>query len=180
MYRSIVPRVELDRVRIERFLARAADRLEGDWLLVGGAAAAVWFAPDRVTEDIDLVGRAGTNAERLRLLEVAEEEGLPVEAVNSAADFFVRRVPRWDAEGVVICRGATATIRRPTATTFLLLKLGRLSEQDLDDCLALLDWCRTHGEPIDRAQVHAAVAALPETRDAALTERRARLTAAVG
>lgn len=49
---SAVPRVELDRTRFERFLARAADALVDDWVLVGGAAAAVWFAPGRVTEDI--------------------------------------------------------------------------------------------------------------------------------
>src|SRR3970282_1481610 len=156
-------RRELERARIDRFLARAADRLEGDWLLVGGAAAAVWFAPDRTTEDIDLVGRAGTNSERLSLLEVADEEGLPVEAVNSAADFYVRRVPGWDAAGVILRTGATATIRRPTATLFLLLKIGRLSEQDLDDWLALLAWCRAHGESVDRGRVPAAVAALPDS-----------------
>ncbi|HUH02936.1 MAG TPA: nucleotidyl transferase AbiEii/AbiGii toxin family protein [Kofleriaceae bacterium] len=171
--------LELDRARIERFLARAADRLDGDWLLVGGAAAAVWFAPDRTTEDIDLVGREGTNAERLRLMEVAEEEGLPVEAVNSAADFFVRRIPGWDAAGVVLRRGATATIHRPVATTFLLLKINRLSEQDLDDCLALLAWCGRHGEPVDRDRVRAAVAALRPTNDPALADRRRELDAAL-
>jgi hypothetical protein len=68
-----VPALELDRARIEQFLARVVDALEGEWLLIGGAAAALWFAPARTTEDIDLIGSHGTNAERLCLMEVAAE-----------------------------------------------------------------------------------------------------------
>lgn len=178
VYRSAVPRVELDRTRIERFLSRAADALEGDWVLIGGAAAAVWFAPGRTTEDIDLIGSHGTNAERLRLMEVADAEGLPVEVVNSAADFYIRRYPEWNRE-VVLLREGAARIFRPTATMFLLFKIGRLGEQDLDDCLALLAWCDAHGESVDRARVTAALAALAETTDAALAERRRQLADAL-
>lgn len=179
MYGSAVPRVELDRTRIERFLARAADALVGDWVLVGGAAAAVWFAPGRMTEDIDLIGSDGTNAERLRIMEVADAEGLPVEVVNSAADYFIRRDPAWNRE-VVLLREGSARIYRPTATMFLLFKLGRLGEQDLDDCLALLAWGDAHGEPVDRGRVAAALAALAGTTDTALAERREQLAAALG
>jgi hypothetical protein len=170
-----VSRVELDRSRIERFLARAADTLVGDWVLIGGAAAAVWFAPGRTTEDIDLVGSEGTNAERLRVMEVADEQGLPVEAVNSAADFYVRRIPDWSREVVLLRQGTSARIYRPTATMFLLLKIGRLGEQDLDDCLGLLQWCGEHSEPLDRARVSAALAQLAPTTDVALAERRSQL-----
>ncbi len=179
MYRSAVPRLELDRTRIERFLARAADALQGDWLLVGGAAAAMWFSPGRMTEDIDLIGSEGTNAERLRLMEVADAEGLPVEVVNSAADYFIRRDPAWNRE-MVLLREGSARIFRPTATMFLLFKIGRLGETDLDDCLALLAWCEAHGEPVDRGRVAAALAALSQTIDTARAERRQQLATALG
>lgn len=172
-------RVELDRARIERFVARAADELEGDWLLIGGAAAAIWFSPDRMTEDIDLVGSSGTNAERLRLMEVAEAEGLPVEAVNSAADFFVRRIPDWNRETVLLRRGASAAIYRPTATMFLLFKIRRLGEQDLADCLSLIAWCAVREEPIERTRVTAALDTLPMTDDGALLDRRRALVSAL-
>ena len=55
---------------------------------------------------------------------------------------------------------------------FLKFKLGRLGEQDLDDCLALLAWGDAHGEPVDRA--------LAGTPDTALVERREHLAAALG
>jgi hypothetical protein len=172
MYRTVVPRTELDRIRIERFLSRAADTLDGERILVGGAAAAVWFAPERVTENIDLIGSHGTNAERLRLMEVADAEGLPIEVVNSAADFFVRKIPDWNHQVVVLRQGTSAKILRPTATMYMLFKLSRLGEQDLDDCLALLAWCNDHDEVVDRARVKSALTLLPETTDVALAARR--------
>ncbi len=176
VYRSVVTPTELDRARIERFLDRAANTLEGDWVLVGGAAAAVWFAPTRTTEDIDMVGAQGTNAERLHLMEVADAEGLPVEAVNSAADFYVRRVQGWNREVVELRRGPKATIYRPTATVYLLLKLRRLSEQDLDDCSSLLAWCAARSdETVDRPRVVDAITNLPATVDKQLAARRQQL-----
>ena len=171
--------LELDRARIEQLLARAADTLDGDWMLVGDAAAALWFSPERTTQDIDLVKPTSSNDDRLRLMEVAEAEGLPVESVNSAADFALRRIPDWNRDAVLLRSGKTARIYRPSPTVFVLSKLRRLGEQDLDDCVALLAWCARHHEAIDRDRVRAALDALPETVDRALIERRSQLTAAV-
>ena len=164
-----------DRTRTEQFLQLAADRLDGEWLLIGGGAAAAWFAAGRTTEDLDLIGLANTQDERYALMELATEAGLPVEAVNSAGGFFVRRIPDWKAHLVVLLRGGRATIYRPDATLFLLLKISRLSEVDLGDCLALLGHAEQTGEPVDVARVRAELAALPATDDVALRERRARL-----
>lgn len=47
-----MPTRALDSSSIERLLALAEARLEGEWLLVGGALASIWFSPARVTEDI--------------------------------------------------------------------------------------------------------------------------------
>jgi hypothetical protein len=175
LYCTAVTGVELDRLRIEKLLRRAADTLEGDWLLVGGAAAALWFSPQRTTQDIDLIKDELSNVDRLRLLEVAEAEGLPFEAVNSAADFRIRRIPDWTLHAVLLHAGASARIFRPSATVFLLSKISRLGEQDLDDCLALLDWCAAHGEDVDRTRVTTALVALPATSDDALAARRTQL-----
>ncbi|GMV42392.1 MAG: hypothetical protein AMXMBFR64_41080 [Myxococcales bacterium] len=168
-----------DRAQLEAFIRTAADRLHGRWLLVGGAAAALWLTPRRTTEDVDLVG-LDDPSQRMQLLELADAAGLPVEAVNSAADFFVRAVPGWDRDLVVLATGPRATIFRPSATLFLLLKVRRLSEVDLADCLAALDHSRATGEPLDADQLAAAIAALPVTTDAALANRRNRLAHALG
>jgi hypothetical protein len=167
-----------DRARIEALLHLAGERLEGEWLLVGGASAAAWFSPARTTEDLDLIGLAGTQAERFSLMELAAAAAIPIEAVNSAADFFVRRIPDWRQQLVELHRGSRATIFRPSATLFVLLKLRRLTETDLDDCTALLRHVRATGEAIDRVRVVAALDALVDTADAALARRREALRAA--
>jgi hypothetical protein len=166
-----------DRGRVEALLRLAGERLEGEWLLVGGAAAAAWFAPGRTTEDLDLVGLAGTQAERFSLMELAAEAAIPIEAVNSAADYFVRQVSDWRDQLIVLQRGSRATIYRPSATLFVLLKLARLTEVDLDDCAALLAHCHATGEsePIDAPRVLASLDALAPTSDAALAARRSAL-----
>jgi len=168
-----------DRARIQALLTLAGERLDGEWLLIGGGAAAAWFSPGRTTEDIDLIGLGGTQAERFALMELAVEAAIPIEAVNSAADFFVRRVAGWRDELVVLHRGSRATIFRPTATLFVLLKLHRLSAVDLDDCLALLDHCGRSHETLDRGRMRASLEALPSSDDLALCERRAQLLEAI-
>lgn len=150
-------------------------RLDGEWLLIGGAAAADWFAPARTTEDIDLIGLGGTQAERFALMQFAADVGLPIEAVNSAADFFVRRVDGWRDQLVILHRGPRATVFRPSSTLFVLLKIARLSQTDLEDCLGLIAHCKTSDEAIEHDRVTAALAALPATDDQMMHVRRRRL-----
>jgi hypothetical protein len=98
---------------------------------------------------------------------LAKDLGLPVEALNTAADFFVERIPGWKDELETLRRGKRGTVFRPSATLFLLLKLERLSERDLADCVAALDlW------PVDADRVTRALDALAPTDDPALAARR--------
>lgn len=169
----------MDNRRIGAILEAACERLEGDWLLVGGALVAAWYEPRRVTEDIDLVGMRGSADERRRLMAFADSVGLPVEAVNSASDFFVRRIEGWEREVELFRAGAQGRIFRPTPTLFLLLKCRRLSAQDLADCLELVAMCRRRGLAIDAERVELGLGELPVPADPALGKRRSRLAAAL-
>jgi hypothetical protein len=171
--------LRFDRIRIQALLQIAGDRLAGEWLVIGGAAAAAWFSPSRTTEDIDLISLAGTQEARLALMELAADASIPIEAVNSAADFFVRRIAGWRDQLVELMRGGSAVIYRPSATLFLLLKLERLSEADLDDCLTMIEHCARTGESIDVARVVARLDSLPNTDDLPLVRRRGQLRAAL-
>ncbi len=168
-----------DRSRIQALLELVGERLDGEWLLIGGGAAAAWFAPSRTTEDLDLIGLGGTQAERLALMDLAVTAAIPIEAVNSAADFFVRRIDGWRDQLIALHRGSRATIYRPDATLFLLLKIGRLSAVDLEDCLALLKHVDGSNEAVDRVRVREQLRALPPSADKALQRRRAVLATAV-
>lgn len=159
-----------DQARLEALVQAVADTLEGEWLLIGGALVALWLEPGRTTLDIDLVGLRGESAERYALLDFAVKQSLPVEAINSAADFFVQRIPGWRDHLVLFRAGTRGRIFRPDATLFLLLKAGRLSERDLADCEALL-----RKERPDGATVLAALDALRAPADEAALARRSRL-----
>ena len=161
----------LDRERLDEIVTAVCDRLEGEWLLIGGALVALWLAPRRTTEDVDIMGLGGTTAERLALMQLAQSLGLPVESVNSAADFFVQRIPDWRDHLVPFRSGLKASVLRPTATLFLLLKIGRLDEQDLEDCRAVL----ATGEAIDRDRVARSIDSLPTAPNTEHAARRAEL-----
>lgn len=168
--------LHLDRARLLEVVEAIADRLEGEWLLVGGGAAILWFGRDRETEDVDLVGLAGTMEERLRLFELAGDLGLPVEALNSAADFFVRRVDGWRDQIAPARAGARGRVFRPTPTLFLLTKIRRLSENDLEDTLAAIVWARSGAAAeLDAARVAGALDTLPRAESPGQDQRRRRL-----
>jgi uncharacterized nucleotidyltransferase DUF6036 len=139
---------------LQRFLSLAGERLRGDWVVIGGCVLPLRGVEHRATLDIDIAGpdTAGMS-ETLLLFGIAEELGLPVEAINQAGALFLRRVPDWESMLIEVHRGSTATIRVPDATLFLLLKLGRLSEVDLEDCLAMLKLVRDRGESFDAHRV---------------------------
>jgi predicted nucleotidyltransferase len=171
--------IPLDRDRIDAVVQAVADRLVGDWLLIGGALVSLWLEPRRVTEDVDLVGIAHTGADRLALLGLATELGLPVEALNSAADFFVYRIADWSEQIELFRQGHAGRIYRPSPTLLLLLKIGRLSDQDLGDCLALLKHVAANRLPIDRDRVKSALAVLSPTVDQVIFDRRLKLRRAI-
>lgn len=162
----------MDRQRIDTVVQAVADRLDGEWLLVGGSLVALWIEPRRTTEDVDLVPVRGAKDARMALLGLAADLGLPVEALNSAADFFVERIPKWTSEIAVLRKGKRGTIYRPSATLFLLLKIRRLSEGDLSDCVALFDKAAKESLPLDAARVLREIDALPEPEDEGVRGRR--------
>jgi hypothetical protein len=166
---------DIDRDTIERIVRAIGEQLDGNWLLVGGAALALWVAPRRQTEDVDIVAMTESGGERLALMELAEQLGLPIEAVNSAADFFVRRIEGWQDQIELLHQGTRSSVYRPNATLMLLLKMRRLSERDLEDCELVLGT----GAVIDRARLLGALAELPAIQDTALAERRERLRQAI-
>lgn len=167
---------ELDCAAIERIVHAIGDRLEGDWLVVGGAALALWVAPRRVTEDVDVVPMTQTGGERLALMELALQLGVPIESVNSAAEFFVRRIDGWREQVELLYAGSRCSVYRPNPTLMVLLKLGRLSERDLEDVRLVI----ATGAPLDRPRLARAIEALRPAGDPHVEQRRAELARLIG
>ncbi len=164
--------MRLDRRTLDKFLHLAADRLDGDWVVVGGMVLPLVGIEHRVTLDLDVAGPEG-NRQTLELLELASELGLAPEAVNQAAAFFLHRIDGWQDHLIPVRKGIRGTFHRPDATLYVLLKLGRLTETDLVDCRRYVDWAREHDEPPDAERLRTAVR--KELRARPPAERRARL-----
>ncbi|MEM1031582.1 MAG: hypothetical protein AAF928_07765 [Myxococcota bacterium] len=168
----------LERPRIDALIDKIADELEGEWLLIGGALVALWLNPRRITEDIDIIGLDDGSSQRWQLLALAEAEHLPIETLNSAADFFVRRIASWREDIEVFRDGRRGRIHRPTPTLFVRLKMARLSEQDLDDCLGLIG--RLGRDAVDETVIRAAMASLPPASEPVAARREKLLDALRG
>ncbi len=139
--------MNVDGKLMERFVAMAADELSGDWVVMGGSVLCLVGAGSRVTLDIDVAGPPESRQEQaLLLMEIAERLGLPVEAINQAGAFFLRRIEGWQDRVVVVKEGRGARILRPDATLFLQLKVSRMSESDLSDCTSFVRWSSRRGE----------------------------------
>lgn len=125
---------------LTHFLEKAGDRLTGDWVIIGGSVLALVGAQYRVTNDIDLAGpEEATQKDNLLLMEIAEELGFPVETINQAGAFFLSKIPQWKKMIVLHHKGKKAAFYRPNATLYVLLKMPRLTESDLTDCLKLME-----------------------------------------
>jgi hypothetical protein len=152
----------------------AGRALDGDWVIIGGSVLPLVGAEGRVTVDIDIAGPADAGQDQtLALMDIAERLGLPVEAINQAGAFFLRRIEGWEREIVLVHEGPRARIHRPSVTLFVLLKIGRMSESDLADCVDLARWAGRPGERPDVPRLIEAIGrAVDESPGAA---RRARL-----
>jgi len=148
----------LDQETLQRFVELAGERLAGDWVVIGGMVLPLLGVTHRVTMDIDLAGPEDAASDQmLTLMRIAEELGLPVEAINQAGAYFLHRIEGWQDNLVEIHRGPQATIYLPDPTLFVLLKLSRLTESDSTDCLAMLDLARKKNTPVDHTRLRTAV-----------------------
>ncbi len=146
-------RKTINKETLLKFIQKAEQRLQGDWVIIGGAVLPLLGVSQRATVDIDIAGPPESpQSETLVLMEIADELGLPVEAINQAGAFFLRRIKGWE-KMLVPLRSVnpeqTAVFFRPQVTLFVLLKMGRLSETDLQDCLVFMEFARRNDEHLD-------------------------------
>ena len=125
---------------MEKFIAKVLTKFEGEWVILGGTVLSLLGIDERVTMDIDmvLINNKNSKAQSLKLMEIAEGQGLPVEAINQAGEYFLSKVDGYQDHLVLFSESKKCKIYRPDAFLFLKLKLARASETDLSDCMAFL------------------------------------------
>ncbi|MBI1860441.1 MAG: hypothetical protein HYR96_05950 [Deltaproteobacteria bacterium] len=151
--------IAIDSKTLKKFLRLAGDRLKGKWVIIGGTVLPLLGIDYRSTIDIDIAGPKGSDqTEMLTLMEIAQELSLPVEAINQAAGFFLFKIKGWEKNLVELHRGKTASLYRPNAKLYLELKIPRLNETDLEDCLRLLQFEKAIGSELDLSGIRQSLA----------------------
>lgn len=143
---------------IKKFVELARERLEGEWVIIGGALLPILNISNRATIDIDLIGpQKDQISEQLGMLKLSEELEIPIESINQAASMFLLRIPNWKDMLVELAVGIKMVLFRPNSTLFILLKISRLSEIDFEDCLNFLVFAKKNNEDIDKKKLDAAI-----------------------
>ena len=125
---------------MKKFINLAVHQLEGEWIVIGGTVLPLLGIDLRVTVDIDLVNleSKNSNAQSLQLMEIAQSMGLPVETINQAGAYFLSKIDGVRDHLVLFQSSSKCKIYRPDVYLFFKLKLARLSQSDLEDCLAII------------------------------------------
>lgn len=166
---------------VRDFIEKAKERLEGDWLILGGSLIPLIDQSYRSTMDIDVVRLDGaSNEDTLALMSIAQEVGLPVEAINMAAAFFVSKIESPKKKVIEIFHSEKMRIFRPTFYLYLELKSARLSESDLSDLLKYLSYTIEKKEPFLKEECFRLLEAqVPSDTNQERNKRRKKLLKAI-
>ena len=153
------------------FLEKAAAKLSGEWIIIGGTVLPLTGIDHRVTVDIDIINLnfESSNKDSLKLMEIAEELKLPVESINQAGAYYLAKIENVLDHLVLLKESKKCKIYRPDAFLFLNLKIERLSETDLEDCVQFLKKHRqeyaAHQKQISKIILQRSKAASPEIKE---------------
>lgn len=122
---------------IQSFVKLAKQKLSGNWILLGGTVLHYFNKDLRVTTDIDIYRNdsKSSNADQLELMKISESLNLPVETINISAGFFLEKMKDYSKHLVLIEESKKFKLYRPDLYLFCRLKIQRLSEGDLQDCI---------------------------------------------
>jgi hypothetical protein len=139
---------------LKKFIELAGKKLTGRWVLIGGTVLPLLDSEIRPTIDSDMIGLPiDSNRESLLLMQIAEELGLPVETINQAGAYFLSKQENFENSLVILHEGKNAKIYRPDVNLFIRLKIDRMTETDLEDCLEFIRIAESTKERLDRAQL---------------------------
>jgi hypothetical protein len=136
------------------FLDNVVNQIDSDWVVLGGSLLRIIQASSRSTSDIDICSiDEMTNDNRLSLMSIAQASGLPIEAINPAADFFLRQIPNWKNSLVLLVQGKKGNIFRPSLELYIILKMNRGTDTDVSDCIEFIKWHKTNSLSIDEYSI---------------------------
>ena len=126
-----------------KMVDKISNEVEGEWLIFGGSSLYLLGIESRGTLDVDIASfDISTNEDALKLMHIAEDLNLPIETINQTGVFFLNNIENWQSQCQLFKKGKVGKIYIPNIGLYIELKSSRMSESDLMDCLAYLQWIR--------------------------------------
>lgn len=143
-----------DLILNSKILIKIADKISnevaGEWLIFGGSSLYLLGIDSRGTIDVDIASfQISTNEDTLKLMTIAESLNLPVETINQAGSFFLNKIENWQSRCQLFKKGKIGKVYIPSLDLYIGLKASRMSESDLSDCIAYLNWSENKKVQID-------------------------------
>ena len=138
---------------MKQFLKKSPEFLKGEWVLLGGALLPLLGENVRSTTDIDLVPLKEQRGQLLNVFNLAEALKLPIESVNLAASYFLLKMKDYEHNLILIHETQSFALYRPNLFLYLQLKLKRLSQTDLEDCLSYIRYTKKKKEPFKESEI---------------------------
>ncbi len=125
---------------MKKFMAQALKNLNGQWIIIGGTVLPMMGVDHRPTIDIDFINLEFSDSmeQTLKLMAIVESLDLPVETINQAGAYFLSKISNVNKHLVLLDKSKKCEVYRPDAYLFIKLKITRMSESDLLDCLEFM------------------------------------------
>ena len=125
---------------LEKFIHKAQRELNGEWVLLGGSLLSLLKIQTRVTYDIDIV-ELDKRSQDIALMQIADDLGMPIEAINQAAAFFLEKQKNYKENLILLNEDKNFKLFRPNLSLYLALKMNRGTESDINDSIAYIKYC---------------------------------------
>lgn len=106
----------MNQEQILELIDELMQRLEGEWVLLGGSLLSYLKLSDRQTFDIDLAPcTTVTNQVTLKAIDIATKKGLPPETINFAVEFFLKKQRNWrqkNLNSIVPAKNYSASLKK--------------------------------------------------------------------
>lgn len=140
---------------LHKLAEKISNELTGEWLIFGGSSLYLLGIDSRATLDVDIAPfESSTNADMLKLMDIAVELKLPVETINQAGAFFLNKIENWQGRCKIFCKGKQGKIYIPELDLYIELKSSRLNESDFSDCISYLNYTKKMKINFDKENIN--------------------------
>jgi len=147
---------------LKKFLRIASEELTGEWVLIGGTVLPALGIDYRATTDIDFIClEENQRRDLLKLMHIAEKLG----SINQAGAYFLEKISDYKNNLVLLQKTNKLKIYRPNITLYIQLKIARMSEADLSDCLQMLQYTKNNHEKYSVAKLEKIVSSEVQKTD---------------